>query len=133
MTTNWEEKLNGLRDRIKVINDDNSMELDYEKMNENLDKIKLFIDDSKNAHKLTVEEQEEIQGKIKTSFEDLEKAIIVLENKIKNLKLEHTKLKNKIATITVSCVTGGLLAGVTLTWAWSALKSFIVKHKGSTT
>lgn len=93
------------------------MELDYEEMNENLDKIKLFIDDSKNAHKLTVEEQEEIQGRIKTSFEDLEKVIIVLENKIKNLKVEHTKLKNKIAAITVSCVVGGLLAGMTLTWA----------------
>jgi hypothetical protein len=28
---------------------------------------------------------------------------------------------------------GGLLAGITLTWAWSVLKSFINKHKGSAT
>jgi hypothetical protein len=106
-----------LRDRIKAINDDNLMELDYVEMNNNLDKIKLFIDDSKSTHRLTVEEQEEIQKRIKTSYEDLEKVVVILETKIKNLKMEHTKLKNKITTITVSCVVGGLLAGITLTWA----------------
>jgi GTP1/Obg family GTP-binding protein len=104
-----------LRDRIKNINDDNSLESDYVEMNKNLDKIKLFIDDSKNTHKLTVEEQEEIQNKIKSSFEDLEKVIVILENKVKNLKIEQTKLKNRIATIAGSCVVGGLLTGITLT------------------
>jgi len=109
------------------------MELDYVEINNNLDKIKLFIDDSKNTHKLTVEEQEEIQKRIKVSYEDLEKVIIVLENKIRNLKAEQTKLKDKVAAIAASCVVGGLLAGITLTWAWNSLKSFTNKHKGSTT